>query len=593
MANKVAELLLKVKTAGEDSLKSITVTLGDIMDLAGRLWDSLAMPINEFKAQEEATNSLTRALINNGIYSKELKDDYLKQASALQSLTTFGDEQIIAAQAVLQTQIGQTKITKELTQAVLDFATVQKMDAASAAEAVGKAIGTSTNALARYGIEVNSSSSSAEKLSQVVDGLNQKFGGQAEAAAGGLGSLIQLKNATGELVEEIGGRMAPLITLIAKGLKSLAEDTSNTSTIFNGFSEVLQFLAKAGIGIIGVFEGVGKVIGNNLGAQVTAVMELMKGNVKNALKTVWEGIKGMGTVSVETYENMANRMAAVDQAFNAGKAASLAEEETLLKESLERKRIIEEENRLAKNNKAIEDDIAQKEFENALLVADQEKKLALVSNFLDRKIAATTKAEEKNRLLRQKYAVLEAQSDMTAKRMEEERQTKFDKETEKNRTDTLNRIASLSNSSNSRLAAIGKAAALTQIAIDTPVAIGKALAAFPPPINFAAAGAVGAAMAVQAARIAGVPLAEGGIIKATPGGVPAIIGEGGQDEAVIPLDRAGEFGLGGGRSSVTVIVNGGLLGDEASAYELAKAIDRNLLKLRQNNESVAFDSRVV
>ena len=34
-------------------------------------------------------------------------------------------------------------------------------------------------------------------------------------------------------------------------------------------------------------------------------------------------------------------------------------------------------------------------------------------------------------------------------------------------------------------------------------------------------------------------LAEGGIVKATPGGTPAIIGEGGQDEAVIPLDRMG------------------------------------------------------
>jgi hypothetical protein len=46
----------------------------------------------------------------------------------------------------------------------------------------------------------------------------------------------------------------------------------------------------------------------------------------------------------------------------------------------------------------------------------------------------------------------------------------------------------------------------------------------------------------------GVPkipmLADGGIVKASPGGTLALIGEGGQDEAVIPLDRMGSMGGG-------------------------------------------------
>lgn len=37
-------------------------------------------------------------------------------------------------------------------------------------------------------------------------------------------------------------------------------------------------------------------------------------------------------------------------------------------------------------------------------------------------------------------------------------------------------------------------------------------------------------------------LAEGGIVKARPGGTLAVIGEGGQDEAVVPLDKAGGMG---------------------------------------------------
>jgi hypothetical protein len=47
-------------------------------------------------------------------------------------------------------------------------------------------------------------------------------------------------------------------------------------------------------------------------------------------------------------------------------------------------------------------------------------------------------------------------------------------------------------------------------------------------------------------------LADGGIVKASPGGTLALIGEGGRDEAVIPLDRMG--GMGG--NNVTINVQG-------------------------------------
>jgi hypothetical protein len=52
----------------------------------------------------------------------------------------------------------------------------------------------------------------------------------------------------------------------------------------------------------------------------------------------------------------------------------------------------------------------------------------------------------------------------------------------------------------------------------------------------------------------GVPrMADGGIIRHSPGGTLALIGEGGRDEAVIPLDRMGSMG----GNNVTINVNGG------------------------------------
>lgn len=48
------------------------------------------------------------------------------------------------------------------------------------------------------------------------------------------------------------------------------------------------------------------------------------------------------------------------------------------------------------------------------------------------------------------------------------------------------------------------------------------------------------------------PMAEGGIVMPRPGGTPAILGEAGRPEAVIPLDRAGRIGGMGGSYSITV-----------------------------------------
>ena len=144
--------------------------------------------------------------------------------------------------------------------------------------------------------------------------------------------------------------------------------------------------------------------------------------------------------------------------------------------------------------------------------------------------------------------------------------------------------------------AAGKAAAIAQITIATAKAAGDGyawgMAIGGPGVAAAFSGLAKVAGAAQIAQVAGVKLAEGGIVRASNGGTPAIIGEGGRDEAVIPLDDpAAQERLGGGRGT-TIIFNGPVLGDEAQAMEFARAIDKSLLKLRQTNQSVAFETDV-
>ncbi|MDD6173318.1 MAG: hypothetical protein PUB86_03415 [Elusimicrobia bacterium] len=104
-------------------------------------------------------------------------------------------------------------------------------------------------------------------------------------------------------------------------------------------------------------------------------------------------------------------------------------------------------------------------------------------------------------------------------------------------------LISLSNSSNKTLSAIGKTAAVANATIDTYKATNAAYSAMAGiPVVDPALGAAVAAAAIAAglqnvSQIASVQLADGGLVKAVTGGVPALIGEGGSDEAVLPLDN--------------------------------------------------------
>lgn len=614
MADKEASLLLKIKTAGEEALSKVGSLLSDIgkigVGIFAAVTAAVVKSIDAYKEQEEATKSLTQAMINNGVYSKKQLDDYAAQATALQKLTTYADENIMAAQAAVQQQIGAHTVTKDLTKAILDFATAQKMDLVSAAELVGKSIGTSNNALGRYGIEISTAGSQSEKTAQVIEGLNAKFGGQAEAAAQGLGSIDQLKNAVGDLFEVLGEKLAPVVTLISQGLTKLASDSSNTGSYIDDLIITFNTLTNVAAHVINAFRAVGDTIGISLGVAVEAATAAVELNFTKMKSVISQGGEALNQAAIQRENDLNAQLTAIDKAFTDQREAKDAEELVKLETTLQRKgevQLREQQNQkilsLTNEQTFFESKMAQSEAnhqlemaklltdedsKNIAILAANEAKLKADIQYTDKKIALATSTNQKLKLLQEKSNLESALSGMDAAKKEIEREKAKNDMIEMNRKDSLSRIAGMQGSSNYALASIGKAAALTQLAIDTPMAIGRALAAAPPPFNFVLAAGVAAAMAEQVSRVSGIALAEGGIVKARPGGIQATIGEGGQDEAVIPLDKAGMIGGG----NVTINVYGGLLGDQSSAHEFAVAVDKELFKLRRNNESTAFDGRI-
>lgn len=153
----------------------------------------------------------------------------------------------------------------------------------------------------------------------------------------------------------------------------------------------------------------------------------------------------------------------------------------------------------------------------------QEERLIALQDYFDRETEATIQSKinlaetetEKQLLIEQAQAkglANRRKARIDADKKEAEDRKKKQQDLIKDRRDTGAKIATLASSNNKTLATIGKAAAITQIAIDGPAAITKALAAFPPPFNFAAAALVGAAVAQQAANVAGVSFATGGFV---------------------------------------------------------------------------------
>jgi hypothetical protein len=597
MAEKEASLILRIKETGSESLKAVEKGLDKVRDLAIGLTTAFVgiavAAFKNFRESELATNQLNQAMVNAGVFSTELRGKYEALAAALQKTTLYTDEQTVAAIAAIQAKAKGIVINDELVKATQDLAAAQGMDLASAADLVGKTIGTSTNALARYGIEINSAATTSEKMAELTKKLNLQYKGQAEAVAEGTGGFEILKNTLGEFLEDAGREISPTVIAITKNIQSMLGSMSGGNETIKAFGDVFSFVAKTLFGVKFIISEVGAAIGITLAASIEGVSLLMKGEFKKAAGIAGLAAEEFKAKTVENFTTLEQELARLDAARDVRKEEQAKQDivraQTSAMNMAAHNAATDETEQLAKEARMIEYQMRQ----NALIGANDEQVLAQRLAHLDKVIQAETNADEKLRLMKSKGALLAQQN----KLMMDKQDLALSQATAQAHvniaTASANLIAAVSAKGSAAAFYASKAAALAQAIVATNLAATQALAV-PPAPNFGLAALAKTAGYINIAAIAATAfnppqLAEGGIIKARPGGMLATIGEGGRDEAVIPLENGRIPGSGG----VTIIVNGGLLGDPGSAQEFAIAVDRELLKLRQSNSSVAFDYGVV
>ena len=169
-----------------------------------------------FGEQELAERKLSSAL---GDVSQNLLD----WAAAQQKVTTYGDEATISAMSQVAAFTKNEGAIKGITKAAQDMASAKGMDLKSTIDMITKSAYSSTNALSRYGIEIDNNLEGADRLNALLEELNEKWGGQAAAEAETFsGAVKQMGNAWGDVGEKIGESLGDSLLPLIKALTVLA-----------------------------------------------------------------------------------------------------------------------------------------------------------------------------------------------------------------------------------------------------------------------------------------------------------------------------------------------------------------------------------
>jgi hypothetical protein len=201
--------------------------------LGGRaIASQMRASLEAFGEQEQAIAKLNQALQDLGAGGQLA--GMQAYAAELQKLTTVGDE---AALGMMQLGASIGRLSgeqlKKATQAAIGFSKAYGMELNAAMLLVAKAAQGNSEALSRYGIQLDKGLSDQEKFNEVLRRGAEAFR-VAEAEAGTYsGRMAQLKNALGDVREEIGARLAPLV-------KSFAESILKHKTVIVAFAEGLM-----------------------------------------------------------------------------------------------------------------------------------------------------------------------------------------------------------------------------------------------------------------------------------------------------------------------------------------------------------------
>lgn len=245
--------LTKVKNA-VFSLHGAMMALGSAAIV--RIGSSL---IKAFGVQESAVIKLNAALRATGRYTEEASRQIQQQAAELQKLTIHGDEATIAATASMLMLADKIPVSQleDAQKAIIGIAdTFMGGDLNNAALIIGKTLSSTTNALTRYGIEVDTSASQQEKLAQITEQSIGFFEVSEESTSALTHQMEQLGNALGDSKELFGEALGKSLGF-TEGIEGATEKVQR----FNEqMQQAMETIVKWGRFVVSIIKAVVKTL---------------------------------------------------------------------------------------------------------------------------------------------------------------------------------------------------------------------------------------------------------------------------------------------------------------------------------------------
>lgn len=570
----------------------------------------LAESVDMANKNARAVNMLSAAYQNVGYTASGAVEQAKRFATEMQNLTGIADEAFLDAQRLLANYGVVGTKAQEAIRAAYALSVAQGMDFESALMQIAKAAVGSTAALSRYGIVLGDGVKEGEKFDAVLQQINERFGASAQATMGdAITRTNALKQQWGDFREEIGSNVSitwnMFIDNFAQGIEKLSR---KFKILNNAFAYVYDLGILAFNGLKTAFYGLvyGVVKGTNDMIKSWDKFGLIPKSVHNSLQEIEEDFKKNLETSAKytssfnsirttladilpkekqiTKENNAQLKANEDlvnsKRKNLDTAKEQAEKQKEITKELERQQQVLDNMGLSssKDLKGWNRDKQSSEQGPSELevAAGGSSQLGNAENAW-----ATVEAEREaiNWLYLEKKALID--QEITDEELKQEALTNLENQynqqkliNDKNQAKARQQVyasmwsslSSLATNENKKVAAVGKVASIAQATMSTLTGAAKALE-LPFPANLAAMAAVLAQGFALVGQIQSVKLADGGLVKAVTGGVPAVVGEGGSDEAVLPLDNARAMQRIGG----AIAEQGGQMGPTVNVYVQTQA----------------------
>lgn len=574
------------KRAGEEgqtgfaAMAAGAAKVGAALVAAKGVVDFFAQSVSEYQEHARNVNMLAAAFNNVGYTASGAMQQALAFADEMERSTGLDGELFIKGQRALANYGVVGAQAQDAIRAAFALSANQGMGFESALQLITRAAAGSTSALTRYGVVLGENVKEGHEFEAAVKKINEQFGPSAQAAIGDTTAKMgALREAWGGFKEVIGQGLNEGLAPLVEWLTDAVLFLQKAFTAWGNSWDYTIGLIQTGIaGLRSLFlnfadvalSAFGKIveIGNKLYLIPDGVAEAVKGaeewisraadsaeqetatlnRLRRGINEIWPAEKKITEEQNKQLEIQAQQINAARQKKQQAQGEASAQGEVT--NELERQQKILDNlglssskdlkgwNRNADNSEpgptgaeifaggdselgGAADAVAQYDAEAERLEELRELKLS----YIEQEISDENLKQEALANLEAQYNQQKIEND---KKQAKARQQVYGT--------MWSALTGLASSENKKVATIGKVASIAQATMSMFTGAAKALE-LPFPANLAAVATVLAQGAALVQQIEAVKLANGGLVRAVTGGVNAVIGEGGSDEAVLPLDN--------------------------------------------------------